>query len=573
MEQTKQETNNISQNQPAASPKPDAGSPYPNNGTQITQAGIPVTSNNPYSPQQQPYPARKPDTEYTKRMKEHFSFFGIGSLLYALFYTFCLYRNTSGITYPFFVVGTLCYFFYSMQKLGVPYKKSSIFYLISIVLLGISNCLTNSPQLLFINKCGLFLLAFLLMLHTMYTDKDWDLPKYFTALCQTIGTAFCCLFRPFGDMMSYFDAKKQKKTGKKSNFIPVTIGIAITIPLLFTITILLASADAVFADILSNILESINFVTVFGILFMITVVFFCSYAVYAALSMKNIKEEVADHRTQEPIIAIIVTSALSVIYLIFSVIQILYLFIGNMRLPEGYTYSSYAREGFFQLLTVCILNLIIVLICLYLFRENIVLKAILTIISGCTFIMIFSSAMRMLMYINRYNLTLLRILVLWVLAVIFLLMTGVTVFIYKNRFPLFTYSVVVVTVFYIFLSFSHPDYWIARYNLDPDHINYLDYYDIYNNQSYLSSLSADAAPILLNDKINFYIAEINEHIRQEGFPENYEDTEIYLDKNEEENEKLLWMRSYYLKIDALSKNMHIRNFNFSIHAAEKYLWQ
>lgn len=310
---------------------------------------------NPYTAYQPAY-TPKPDTVYTKTMKEHFSFFGIGSLLYAIFYTFCLYKNASGITYPFFVAGTLFYFFFSMQKLGVPYKKSSIFYLVSIQLLGISNCLTDSPQILFFNKCGIFLLAFILMLHTVYTDQNWDLPKYFTACFQTAGTTICCLFRPFGDMVFYFDAQKQKKTGKKSYLIPIFIGIAISVPLLLFVTVLLASADAVFAEIFSRILESINFESFFTIFFMMTAVSFSSYAVYAALAMKNVKEERTDHRTQEPVIAIIITAALCFVYLIFSVIQILYLFIGNMRLPEGYTYSSYAREGFFQLLAVCILT-------------------------------------------------------------------------------------------------------------------------------------------------------------------------------------------------------------------------
>ena len=32
-----------------------------------------------------------------------FPVLGGASALYALFYTFCLYRNASGITYPFFV--------------------------------------------------------------------------------------------------------------------------------------------------------------------------------------------------------------------------------------------------------------------------------------------------------------------------------------------------------------------------------------------------------------------------------------------------------------------------------------
>ena len=109
--------------------KPKNNSPYP--------AVSSPTGNNPYAAYQPAY-TPKPDTVYTKTMKEHFSFFGIGSLLYAIFYTFCLYKNASGITYPFFVAGTLFYFFFSMQKLGVPYKKSNIFYLVSIQLLGIS---------------------------------------------------------------------------------------------------------------------------------------------------------------------------------------------------------------------------------------------------------------------------------------------------------------------------------------------------------------------------------------------------------------------------------------------------
>lgn len=561
-------------------PNPAAGS-TPTNNPYSTAGSQSV--NNPYTAAAQshksaPYASHqpvftpKPDTVYTKRMKEHFSFFGIGSLLYAIFYTFCLYKNTSGITYPFFVAGTLFYFYFSIQKLGVPYKKSSIFYLISMQLLGISNCLTDSPQLLFFNKCGIFLLALILMLHTMYADHNWNMPKYFTACFQMAGTAISCLFRPFGDLVAYTDVQKKNKSGKKNYFIPVFVGIAITIPLLLIVTMLLASADAVFAEIFSRILKAINFETVFSTLIMTIIIFFCSYAVFAALAMQNIKEEQNDYRHQDPIIAIIITSALCFVYLIFSIIQILYLFIGNMQLPEGYTYSSYAREGFFQLLTVCILNLIIVLIFLYFFRENIALRILLTVLSGCTFIMILSSALRMLMYINRYNLTLLRILVLWALAVIFLLMMGVTVFIYKNSFPLFTYGMAVVTVFYIALSFAHPDYWIARYNLNQEHLSYLDGYDIHDNQRYLSTLSADAAPILLNDKYNFYIKEVNEYIRKEGFPESYEEIKNILNPEEGSVEDLGWMRLYYLKIEELSNEMHIRNFNFSIHAAEKYLW-
>ena len=547
--------------------------PYGNNAYPNNSPGNNVYPNNTSIARSVSLTEKREDSIYTKRLKEHFPFFGLGSALYALFYTFCLYKNASGITYPFFVIGTLCYFFFSMKKLGVPYKKGSVFYIVSIVLLGISNCVTNSVQLLIMNKCGIFLLAIILMIHTVYMDKSWNFPKYLGALIETIGTVIACIFRPFSDMISYFDAQKQVKTGKKSYFIPVLIGIAITIPILFIMTLLLASADAVFSNILDNMFSAFHFSTIFSICFLMIVVFFCSYAVYAALSKKNIKEDVKNHRVLEPVIAIIVTTTLSVLYLMFSVIQILYLFIGNMQLPEGYTYSGYARQGFFQLLAVCILNLLIVLVCLYLFRENTALKVILTVISGCTFIMILSSALRMLMYISRYNLTFLRIFVLWALAVIFLLMAGVTVFIYANEFPLFTYSTVIVAIFYIGLSFAHPDYWIARYNLDPTHLDYLNEYDVYDNQRYLSRLSADAAPILLDKDKNPYLREIIiGQFDADVLLKNWDDVlEFGEDLSAYVTEGLSWLHSYYNKIERLSAKIHIRNFNFSIYTAGKYV--
>lgn len=500
------------------------------------------------------------ETIYTKTMKKNLPFFGIGSILYAVFYTFCLYKNASGITYPFFVTGTLCYFFFSMKKLGVPYKKGSIFYLISILLLGISNCLTNSFPLLIFNKIGIFFLTFFLILHTMYNDSAWNLPEYIIALCRTIGNCFSCLLRPFSDAGFYFDTQKQEKTDKNSSLIYVFIGILITIPVLFVAVLLLFTADAVFADILNNLFHNVNFKTIFSILFLIIVVSFCSYAAYAGICMKTVPEKAYDRRTLQPVIAIIVTGALSFVYIIFSSIQILYLFVGNMQLPDGYTYARYAREGFFQLLAVCILNLLLVLICLYFFQENTILKIILTIINGCTYIMILSSALRMVMYINSYHLTFLRIFVLWSLAVIFLLISGITVSIYCPSFPLFSYGIAVITVCYLILSFVHPDYWIARYNLTYAVTETNNSY--YNSLYYLNSLSADAAPVILNPEQNPYLDSIDSML------EHADDDTVYYTY---ENENDMWLYDYYNKIYYSAKYRNIRNFNFSLYHAEQYL--
>ena len=376
----------------------------------------------------------KPDTEYTKSMRRQFPLFGIGCLLYSAFYAFCLYRNASGSTYPFFVAGTLCCFFFSIKKLGVPFKKDSVFYITGITLLGISNCMTASPQILRMNKWGIFLLTFLLMLHTFYDDKTWNFSNYFFAVFRTIGSFFCCLVSPFGDMVSYFDAKKQEKNAKKSYFLPAFAGFIISLPLLFCITLLLVSADAVFADMLSRLMEALNIWTTIEIISLMAVVFFSSYAVLSGLCRKEVKEQIKEKNRFDSVIAIVISSLLCLLYIIFSVVQILYLFIGNMQLPENYTYARYARQGFFQLLIVSMINFLIVLIFLHLFQESKTLRVILTMICGCTFIMIFSSAMRMIMYIRYYDLTFLRIFVLWSLVVIFFIMTGILFYIYKKIF-------------------------------------------------------------------------------------------------------------------------------------------
>ncbi|MCM1267289.1 MAG: DUF4173 domain-containing protein [Bacteroidales bacterium] len=496
----------------------------------------------------------KPDTVYTQRMREKFPLFGIGSLIYAAFYALCLYKNASGITYPFFVIGTLCYFFFCMKKLGVPCKKGSAFPIVSVVLLGLSNCLTASPQLLLLNKCGIFLLTFTLILHTVYNDSSWDLPQYFAAIFRTIGTSFCCLFRPFGDMVCYFDAKKQEKIEKKGYILPIFIGLLIAAPLLFVMMALLASADKVFDRLLvsaANLFRLSSFSAMIELGALLVIVFFCSYAAIAAFCKKSAERETTGKRMLfDPVIAIVVTGLLSIPYLLFVVIQIAYLFLGSLTLPAGYTYAQYAREGFFQLLAVCVINLGIVLICLRLFRESKLLKGILLVLSGCTFIMIFSSALRMILYIDTYALTFLRIFVLWSLAVIFLLMAGVTAFILYGRFPLFRYGVVVVTVCYLALSFSHPDFFIARYNISRD-----------CDRDYLSRLSADAAPVILDPSSNPYLTSVEDMLEKTAdYTEDYEN--FYNN---------YWMKIYYDKTAYRTEGIGLRNFNFSLYRAGKLL--
>lgn len=454
------------------------------------------------------------ETEETKRMRENYGFIAPAAFVYAAFYAFCMYKNGSGITFPFFVGGSLVFFCLSFSKLGITLKKGSVFYMAAMILLGISTFCTDDARIIFFNKLGVFLLLMSFLLRQYFETAGWKLGKFLSSICVLVFASFGELGRPFSDGAAY-NKTREKKPDRRLWY--VGLGLLLGIPLLFVVLLLLASADAIFSQMTNRLLRMINFENILNVLIRVALLFFASYALTAYLCKKTIREEVPDRRRGEPVLAITVTGLLTMLYLLFSGIQIGGLFLGKLRLPQGYTYAMYAREGFFQLLAVSLLNLVIVLVCLSYFRQSRVLKGILTVMSLCTFIMIASSAVRMIIYIRYYYLTFLRILVLWGLALLAVLFAGVVVHIFREKFPLFRYGVAVTAILYLALSFAHPDYIIARVNVanapgaggvwqDKEDGFFLAG-EPYQDYDYLRGLSADAAPVLVP-----YLEELGYHM-------------------------------------------------------------
>lgn len=437
----------------------------------------------------------KEDTKETKCMKNQYPFFVVSAIVYAIFYTFCLYKNASGITAPFFIAGTFLYLFFGMKKMEISMKKTSIFYMVALMLLGFSLMLTDDTRIIVMNYIGILLLLLLFVFHQFYQDKDWGFGKYSAVTGDFLIEILAALGAPFSYAKYYAEKNKKEKENTifRKNITYILIGIGICIPLFIVVLALLISADRIFGDYFIKLVRGIVIPeNLFGTIFLSIFIFFLAFCSFAAIAKRTIKEEVVNKRTQEPLIAITFTSIMTVLYLLFCAIQIAGLFLGELSLPKGYTYAAYAREGFFQLLAVCIINLALVLACLAYFKEHIILRILLTLISLCTYIMVASSTYRMLLYIKVYQLTFLRIFVLWSLLVIAVLMGGIVISIYRKSFPVFRYAVVIITVFYIGFAYSHPDYFIARENIRAMYTE-----DNYKDMYYLTSLSADAAPIMV----------------------------------------------------------------------------
>lgn len=485
-------------------------------------------------------------------IKNNYIFFGGISLLYGIVFAFCTYRNLFGATFVLTALSTVAVLTIFLKKINLKVKKETKIYFTSLILCGISTCFTANILIQFFNWCWLIVLLMMAMLSQFFEERQWNVFSYIKYLIILFFTTIGYFILPLseGKENLQIKVKNQNKIEHKTMMM-VLVGTVCAAGVLFIVFPLLLSSDLVFKRMFENLFSIFDFDMIFpnittamGIIITALIGFVTIYAFfYASCHAEFPRNPERKVPYYNPLTGITFSLVIAFVYLIYSGIQIIYLFLGT-GLPDGITYSEYARSGFFQLVAVAFINVGMVLVCMYLFRENRWLKGILTIISFCTFIMIISAAYRMTLYVSVYHLTVLRVLVYWALAVLSLVMAGVIASIYKKRFPLIRYMTVVIVCGYLLLAFAKPDYWIAKYNVS--HMDTISRADL---DYMMFGLSMDAAPV---------IAEIPED-KMESFDHEVED-QFY---------------EYFSAILEDNRNTDFRKTNFSRlrakTAAEKYL--
>ena len=412
-----------------------------------------------------------PDADMKQRA-DRFRTGGFAAVIYAVVTTICLYKNAYGIMTVLFAAATIGFLYYVCSH--APQSKAydnredktsnphTMIYYIGILLLGVSTFLTADRFLITCNYIGIYLLS-MTVFFTCFCDADkWGVGKYIRAVLGTVFSPLGYLFRGFSDCYVYVKLREKKR----SKAIYVLVGVLIALPFLVLMLIVLSQADAIFKYMVDRSIGNLRLSgNLAGFVMMLVAVFIIVYGIFCKMVIQPPKIACEEKRMIEPMIGITFCGLLTALYVVFAVIQILSPFLGKQMLPAGYSYSEYARQGFFQLLFVAAVNLVIVLVCNRAFAESRVLRTILAIMCGCTYVMIASSAVRMLMYIRAYHLTYLRVLVLFGLLVLVVLFTGTIIYLYKNTFPLMKYMIVACGGLYIAFALSHPDTYIARYNL------------------------------------------------------------------------------------------------------------
>lgn len=213
---------------------------------------------------------------------------------------------------------------------------------------------------------------------------------------------------------------KIKTSREKTNkILNAVFGIIVGIVFSIVILLLLMSADDYFNKFVSKAFISINldfskimqFVIFFIIIFSIGV----NLIRNRYIVMKENKIRKIDHT-----IIISMLSVINLVFVLFLISEISKLCGNFLQIPKGYIYSSYAREGFFQLLFVTIINFSIILYLIYktnVIKENKIIRNLVLILIAFSVLLIFNSYYRMFLYIGKFGFTNLRLQV-----ILFLLM-------------------------------------------------------------------------------------------------------------------------------------------------------
>jgi len=421
-----------------------------------------------YAPQQQPL-AKKPPLNFDKTDS---LFAGIAIITGFLFFE-CIFFGGLGFGVPlFFIAAYAGVLLYGLKSKSMDIKKGAPLF-IPIVLLLFCFVLFDNTVLGILDIGFLFFLS-VLQFMTMFGVRDYE--KLSKGVVFDFIGGF--LGRPLMNLDKLFviTAKGTKDEKGKRLVWRIMLGVVICVPLLAVILSLLSSADLAFEGVLKKISDFIGmsiweYFGKFILGCMAAVPLFGAIFAFRYKLGKGAVKIPAVAGNVDDVVAYTVLTIVNAVYLFFLFVQFNYMFLAfRGKLPGGFIYSEYARRGFFELVAIAAINLGISIV-FYLFtrrkegRISKGLKGCLLALACMTLVIIASAVSKMVMYMQVYGLTQLRVYTSWfmiLLAVVFLL---AVIKIISRKFNAVKIICVFFTVWFLALNYAGVDALIVRYNI------------------------------------------------------------------------------------------------------------
>ena len=309
---------------------------------------------------------------------------------------------------------------------------------------------------------------------------------------------------------------------------PYLRGLLLALPVLVILAFFLAQADPIFNDRIQNFFSYFRIENLGEIVFRLVYILVIAYVLLSSYYFAVVESKKYQHDQEEKpaispflgsIESSVILGAVNLLFLFFVILQFNYLFSGGKNISlQGYTYAEYARRGFFELIVVAVISLVLFYILSMITKRERQIQGRLFSVLGLTLvglvvIILISAYTRLNLYETAYGFTRLRTLAHVFMIWIGLLLAGVAVLeLTKKMKRLALILIIFIVGFGLTINLLNIDRFIVNQNITRT-INGVDNKAESNLDSgYLFSLSADAIPSL----VEFYTDnKIPEDVRDE----------------------------------------------------------
>ena len=468
----------------------------------------------------------------------------IASFLIAILHSILFYGQKLGLSVFLFCLVLGFFILGILEKNGKIQNKKPLLLSVPIILLSATYFIFNNSFFYVANIIAIVILFAVMLILAMFEKASLKLiiNKMLNLILGPLEFLEEAIGSIIDTIVDLFKKEKEPKT-KNKNIGKIIKGIIITIPILIIVLILLSSADSIFSNELTEVLNSVFSLDMFKgetyINLYFRLIIIIGIAIYLIAFLYNILEDNFCEKDSgkdkvwkiDTIVGNTILTILNLVYLVFCYIQISVLFmkIGDM---QNFDYANYARQGFFQLMAVSLINLVIILITSK--KEEINKKLNYTkimnlLLAGFTIIILCSSFYRMYLYEQAYGYTFLRLMVYFALITEIILIIPTIMYILDIKINLTKTYFVVIILMYILVNYVNIDYIIAKKNID----RYFEDANYELDMKYHQTLSVDATGQI-----------------------------IRLQNAEDEN--ILKQVNYYLyKVKSETENINLQNFNIN----------
>lgn len=289
----------------------------------------------------------------------------------------------------------------------------------------------------------------------------FDAPRTLFALgFGKMGSAFRGLIRVFREGSPFSRASGA-----------VLLGLVIAIPALAVVIPLLMNADAAFEGLLELLPD-------FDAQELIMTVLYGGAAaciLYTrGVALRHFEQPAPAAKTRKRLNVLTMNTALgavSLVYLVYLFSQLAY-FVGGFRgiLPQGYSAAEYARRGFFEMAWLCGINLGIITFAISLVAKKpsapLSTRILCLFLGLVTEFLVASATAKMLLYIDTYGLTRLRLLTMVILAFLGITTALVSVWLFLPKLSYMKAVLLTALILGTGVIWLDVDTQVAKYNVE-----------------------------------------------------------------------------------------------------------